>query len=338
MWGKAGQIFGVILVILGVCTIPISGKWGGFVLFSGMGGWCFMRGKRLCAITAHDLLAQDSRPPVIYLRSFNDDKVTKEGTVSDIWDIFTTFLWDSQTEEELLVEVLTEIGPVIAIGIPGEELPELGAARLYVGDAEWRQVVHSHLERAKLVGLRLGDTPGFWWELEHSVKTLAPSQLLLIVPFQKSRYDAFREKAAGHFPHPLPEYGGVGFFNFRRTRKLKSLRGLVYFKPDWTPVFVDISRFSGRLNTKLKQGLSPVFEQLQMPWKLPEISWWYWGCITFASLMFPFSLLVPFFLWSKVRHCDGQSRGSLVAARIILALSIFTTIGTIGGVILVFRR
>ena len=45
------------------------------------------------------------------------------------------------TEEEQLAKVVAEIGSFIAIGRPGENLPTLGAIRLYTGDADWQESV-----------------------------------------------------------------------------------------------------------------------------------------------------------------------------------------------------
>lgn len=46
-------------------------------------------------------------PFVLYLRSFKDDATTRKNT---------SFLTDTRSEEEVMVEVLTEIAPVYAIG------------------------------------------------------------------------------------------------------------------------------------------------------------------------------------------------------------------------------
>jgi hypothetical protein len=126
---KAGsKIFGVVAIGLGLIFFSTNFLAGmGIYVLCIIGVVCYMRGKRYHAIATHDLLVRkDHRPPVVYLRSFKADEVTRRGTI----------FGDFQTEEEVLAEVLSEFGPVVAIGKPGEELPELGAARLYVRDAE----------------------------------------------------------------------------------------------------------------------------------------------------------------------------------------------------------
>jgi len=48
---------------------------GLFALASSIGVVCFNHGKKLKAASARDLILPDSRPPVLYLRSFRDDSV-----------------------------------------------------------------------------------------------------------------------------------------------------------------------------------------------------------------------------------------------------------------------
>lgn len=294
---------------------------GGFelgVLFFGLVGVkCYMRGKRHLAIAATELLSRDTRPPVIYLRSFQHDKKGSGSAAgSRVWGGWAA-LFDLKTIEERLAEALTPIGPVIAIGKPGEKLPALGAARLYVGDDEWQDTIRTLMGRAKLVVLLLGDTPGFWWELERSVKELPPERLALIVPFRKKRYDAFREQAASHFAHALPDYStrrgwllpvvlvalalaaaapfgtdamtgaatlaGLVSLGFRPRRGLGRLSGLIYFRPDWTPEWIDLTtikpakglrrHFYGhnRLHRSLTWNMRPVFAQLGLEWSPPKV-------------------------------------------------------------------
>ena len=247
----------------------------GMLVFGLIGVKCYMRGKRHFAIAATELLSKDPRPPVIYLRSFQHDKKGAGSAAgSRYWGGWAA-LFDLKTVEERLAEALTPIGPVVAIGKPGEKLPALGAARLYVGDDEWQETIRVLMERAKLVVLLLGDTPGFWWELERSVKDLPPERLVLLVPFRKTRYDAFREQAASHFAHPLPDYStrswwmvpivlmglaaaagapfgtdamlgaamlaGLVSLGFRPRRGLGKLAGLIYFRRDWTSEWVDLT-------------------------------------------------------------------------------------------------
>lgn len=147
-----------------------AASWNGYANFVplaiGGGIWfvLYARSKRYFVLSAQDVLAEDTRPPVIYLRSFKDDRGSSVNTMKNrfpLWRLLHPFkLWasglnvfDTRTEEEILAEVLHQIGPVVGIGRPGEKLPLLGAARVYVGDDHWQQTVHDFLSRAGLVVL-----------------------------------------------------------------------------------------------------------------------------------------------------------------------------------------
>jgi len=119
-----------------------------------------------------EVLENDPRQPVIYLRSFKDDKgagrpmdVLRVSNMKYLWHMIFAFYnglheFMGWSEEEILAQVLTTVGPMVAIGRPGEKLPQLGAARVYVEDAVWQPKVHEFLEKAALVVLRLGKTEG----------------------------------------------------------------------------------------------------------------------------------------------------------------------------------
>ena len=68
----------------------------------------------------------DSRPHVLYLRSFQTDASTP----------FKVLASGFTTEEEQLADVLRPLGEMVAIGRPGELLPTPGAARTYATDSE----------------------------------------------------------------------------------------------------------------------------------------------------------------------------------------------------------
>ena len=106
-------------------------------------------------------------PPVLYLRSFADDDsaARRHGAL---------------TEEEQLAKALAWIGPLFAVGKPGETLPQVGAQRIYVGDDQWQARVSELMAQARLVVLRTGSTGGFRWEVERALAALTPDRLLLV--------------------------------------------------------------------------------------------------------------------------------------------------------------
>jgi hypothetical protein len=76
---------------------------------------------------ASGVFSLDSRPPVVYLRSFADDSkaANRLGIAADL---------KANTEEGEIAEIVRSVGPLIAIGRPGEQVSYYGAARIYVGD------------------------------------------------------------------------------------------------------------------------------------------------------------------------------------------------------------
>jgi hypothetical protein len=146
-----------------------------FIIFLGsIRAKCFNHGRKLVFLSAEELLSKDFRPPVLYLRSFSSDseasKRPRNGWVA-------AGLPGILTEEEQLVRVMQDIGPVIAIGRPGDTLPALGAVRIYVGDEEWQANVAQLIEMARLVVVRAGDTNSLWWEVQRAMSKVQPEQL-----------------------------------------------------------------------------------------------------------------------------------------------------------------
>jgi hypothetical protein len=227
-----------------------------YTLLGVLGGAVLVTGRKLATIDARTLMEQDPRPPVVYLRSFqSDDQVGTTGGAP-------MFGLPGANDEQLLVEALEPIGPVVGIGCPGENLATLGAARLYVGDDEWQQVVDDLLAKAALVVLRAGGTEGFWWEVERVTKKMDPTRLVIFLASwihdtdganRENVYQAFRERAQEILPKPLPETGEGASF--------------LLFEEDWTPRplavsanMADASRYGPAGMIRL--ALRPVFESL----------------------------------------------------------------------------
>ena len=192
-----------------------------------VGGILLRTGMKHSAPRGEEILLEDERPPIVYLRSFADE--TYDSRVgSFIRGAFAPRIssdvpaWASQ-EQLLLGKYLSKIGPYIAVGRPGEPLPELGASRIYVGE-QWQERVLDLLKRAKLVILRAGSTKGLQWELEQLRASANPGKILMILPVARKHYRLLRRWAADVFPVPLPESQPV--------------QRLVIFEEDWTPMLL----------------------------------------------------------------------------------------------------
>jgi hypothetical protein len=104
----------------------------------------------------------------------------------------------------------------VAIGRPGEALPQLGAARTYASDAEWRAKVLAIMAASRLIAVIVGATPGLGWELGQIVERGWTDKLLLVIPLlpaaeRSSRLAVLANLLAGtHWQASLEGADGTG--------------------------------------------------------------------------------------------------------------------------------
>jgi hypothetical protein len=169
-------------------------------------------GMRLTSQSGITMLRWSRKRPIVYLRSFAADAAWFDSPLDLFWLIVHGARYE--TYEWSLAKAVRSVGPLIAIGEPGERLPPLGAARIYVDGDNWQMVVEELVERSQLVILRAGRTPGFWWELEHLAKSCDPRKVVIYLPKRDRAglYQHLREKSAGILPQPLPEGTAAAIF------------------------------------------------------------------------------------------------------------------------------
>lgn len=243
-----------ILIILSVPMLALTL----FFLYR-FGGRIYLQAKRNLALPANRVMARDLRPPVLYLRSFRDDATAVPHSF-----VPQSVGLNLLTEEERLAWVLGEIGPLIALGAPGEGAPTLGAARTYALDGQWQDMVIELMARASLVVLRIDcESDALMWELSQAVTHLAPKQLLLLIPDNSREYECFRRRVGEEcqeLSHPLPAWPSFNLLDFRQT-----VGGAIFFRPDWKPEIIKLkgSRPGARgLEKELRSDLRPVFDQI----------------------------------------------------------------------------
>jgi hypothetical protein len=225
---------------------------------------CFLVGSALIirvrkrrATNAEELMRRDQRPPVLYLRFFADDGA----------DVHVRTGWAQGhlqgTVEEQLALAMRAVGPFVAIGQPGEALPELGAARLYVAHNAWQAMVLALAERARLVVFRVGTTPGFWWEVEQMLTRLPPERVLVFFPDgTQALYPKFRATAEARFKRPLPaELGTARFIHFDAA----AAPSLIVPK---RPALNRLGRSA--IEATYFEALRPVFARLGVPQPRPS--------------------------------------------------------------------
>jgi|CXWL01.1.fsa_nt_gi hypothetical protein len=236
----------------------------------------FNRGRR------QSLLSQDQdagsvpapTESVVYLRSFRHDrKASTPGAAGG-----PLYSFSVATEEEQLLEVLSDVGPAISLGRPGEQLPYLGAHRIYVPDADWQDVILQWVKVARLVVLRVGDSAGVSWELETIPSLVTPERLVLIVPKSEvSNLNKYVTKLVGRTVQ-LEIKARVPLFH-------QSLAALVSFGSGWEPraisfrmpvMIFDLVR---PYRPMYQFAFQSIFERLGVPWNRPHFNWIHLGVV-----------------------------------------------------------
>jgi hypothetical protein len=138
-------------------------------------------GRKLSRPDAATLLKADERAPIVLLRSFQDDEksVKRRSVLARL--LFWGFGGRIRLEQAIAGE-LSRFGPFVAIGEPGERLPDLGAARAYFSDDEWQAAVQDWIGRARTIVIIAGVTHWVTWELRQVIASSKLDRLVLMLP------------------------------------------------------------------------------------------------------------------------------------------------------------
>jgi hypothetical protein len=218
-------------------------------------------GRRMLARSARTITKIDDRPPVLYLRSFNDDlrdTLTPRTSLAAFYALTmphdlqryplplrvlfelqpmrlvrSLFGYSTPTNELQLAGYFRPLGPFVAIGRPGEVLALPGADRDFVLEANWKPTVLDYLERCRFVVLQPAGTKGFRWELYQTLSRAGPRKILLCLSNYAGRqndYEDLRLTAESVEGWRLP----------RSVGNLPTPQFL-FFRDDRTPVLHEVS-------------------------------------------------------------------------------------------------
>ena len=159
---------------------------------------------RRLKLSASQLRERDRRAPVLLLRQFGDDFLEASKMTFGA----------AATFEHFVAAELNRIGPVVAIGRPGERLQPLGASRDYLEGPDWQKAVGTAIADAALVVFVLGESESVLWEFRTTIETRGKARALVIVPPLPDRSELSRRwtrfvEASGdllgaRFPSELP--------------------------------------------------------------------------------------------------------------------------------------
>ena len=163
-------------------------------------------------------MRRDTRPPVLYLRSFGDDALklwTATFGRPSLLERLTPRRFDAF--EEVVVRHFSLAGPVIALNPPDTKLAPLGAARETLDSADWQAAIIEWMSRAAVIVFVAPPgqvTEGLTWELRQVGTSGHWDKTLILVPplpaeRLQARWQAF-QAACGRlwpFTFPLPATG-----------------------------------------------------------------------------------------------------------------------------------
>lgn len=121
---------------------------------------------RALVMSADRLRAIDTRSPVLYLRSFRNDKLPAiapgETGFLAAFDPYR----ETATMEQLILRRCYAIGPLVAIADPKTPIQPFGAARKVAGDKDWRAIVEEYMGEAAMIVVLMDYTEYLRWEIE----------------------------------------------------------------------------------------------------------------------------------------------------------------------------
>lgn len=254
-------------VYLPLITISIGEDFGigWFALLTiFLGAFVLLRGRQIGQMHHIQMDMEDERAPILYLRSFRED--TKISTT-----ILTSIFWGNLMQgltsvEGQLSKAVEKIGPFLAIGRPGEDLPALGTPKLYARQQKWQTNVEKLMLQSRIVLLKAGNSPGLRWEINTCFSKLEPQNLAVWVQMSKKQYQAFRTMIKQEVQIDLPPYSSLD------KSIWGGIRGFFHFGENWEPDFRRLKAPFWRLpankplTAQFHYALKPVFEAQNITW------------------------------------------------------------------------
>jgi hypothetical protein len=153
------------------------------LLLIAIGGLAFRYARMLARAHADELRQRDHRPPILYLRSFEDDRLSVATVLSARRPFFELFrVRGTDPFEETLTWELAPYGPVIAVGRPGRSLASLGAAREHLPDDRWQAEVGDFMRDSRAIVMTIGATDGLRWEVEQVAAAQHVTKTIFVFP------------------------------------------------------------------------------------------------------------------------------------------------------------
>ncbi|MCE7925686.1 MAG: hypothetical protein DYG98_21760 [Haliscomenobacteraceae bacterium CHB4] len=152
---------------------------------------------------------------ILYLRSFKFDMA--QG-IEKSW-------------ESIFVNLFKKSAPVIAIGMPEDEITPVGANRIYIKpDNSWQDKITDLIPKAKLTIVIIDNSEGLLWEIEQIARIGDPEKTVFFLPPSQERglfYEDFKYKTNGFFNNNLPQFPLISnryFISFNNEWEIMPLK------------------------------------------------------------------------------------------------------------------
>ena len=157
-------------------------------------------------VTLERIQHLDERAPILFLRSFIDDRAEIGPAGAD----FQQWLLDCTSRTANLDGILfhegTEVGPTVALGNPDDKSPPYGVIRGYFTHSNWQDAVARLCTDSRGIVLVLDDTPGVVWEIDHIIETNQRGKVLFLLPPRLIGTAAGKDLLINAISQIYPEY------------------------------------------------------------------------------------------------------------------------------------
>lgn len=139
---------------------------GVFIIIIAIAHGTFILAKRLAARRIWARGKDDEKPPILFLRSFEDDQFSFRQSFRDPVSWWFNLWSFRRNADEMMIDEFAHYGPVVALGQPGEKSTPFGAQRQYASHDDWQHTIKQAAREAKAIVVAAGSTPGLSWEYE----------------------------------------------------------------------------------------------------------------------------------------------------------------------------
>jgi len=123
------------------------------------GGSLLTQGNRFSTPLAEDVLASDTRPPILFLRSFAEEETGFRK--SGLWGL----PFASEQLEEVVLEEFKKVGPVVGLTNPTLHGRPIAYAPYDTPSLTWQTRVDELVKRAAIIAVVVARTDGLNWEI-----------------------------------------------------------------------------------------------------------------------------------------------------------------------------